>query len=113
MKRLRRIAAHRLWRPQGVVEHPVVTLTAEGELVSVESAADPDRLAATEFYAGVLVAGFPADYRSAFAAMQAQGGDLGEWLAQRVPADPGVWVVIGGVDCARMQLTEKACIAAI
>ena len=113
MNRLRRIAAHRLWRPEGMVEHPLVTLSPEGRVVLVESVADPDRRAATEFYAGVLVAGFPADYRAAFAAMQARGGSLSERLPEVAPADPGRWVVISGIDYDTFRLTETARIEAL
>lgn len=111
--RFRRIAAHRLWRPQGVVAHPVVTLTPEGRIAAVETAADPDRIASTEFYAGILVPDFPADYRQAFAAMQQRGGSLAELLPHCVPAEAGRWVVISGIDYATLRLTAQARIAAL
>ena len=104
----RRIAAHRLWTPQGVVEHPVVTLSPEGRIAALETAADPDRMAATEFRAGVLVPDFPADYRAAFAELLREGGSLAELLPARVPAPGGRWVVICGLDYAEMRLTEQS-----
>ena len=62
----RRIASNLLWTPQGLVRHPLLTLGADGRVLSAEYCPDPDRLAATEFYAGLLVPDFPADYRAAF-----------------------------------------------
>ena len=67
----RRIASNLLWTPQGLVRHPLLTLGADGRVLSAESCPDPDRLAATEFYAGLLVPDFPADYRAAFDGMRA------------------------------------------
>ena len=69
----RRIASNLLWTPQGLVQHPLLTLGADGRVLSAECCPDPDRLAATEFYAGLLVPDFPADYRAAFDGMRAAG----------------------------------------
>ena len=55
----RRIASNLLWTPQGLVRHPLLTLGADGRVLSAECCPDPDRLAATEFYAGLLVPDFP------------------------------------------------------
>ena len=66
----RRIASNLLWTPQGLVRHPLLTLGADGRVLSAECCPDPDRLAATEFYAGLLVPDFPADYRAAFDGMR-------------------------------------------
>lgn len=67
----------------------------------------PDRLAATEFYAGLLVADFPADFRPAFERMRAEGGDLAE-LLPRMVVEGGVWVVISGLDYAALRLTPQS-----
>lgn len=54
----RRIASNWLWTPAGFVRHPLVEADAGGRITSVATCADPDRLPATEFYAGILVPGF-------------------------------------------------------
>ena len=108
MNACRRIAAHLLWTEQGIVRHPLVTLTPDGRVVSVETLAEPDRSPATEFYAGLLVPGFPADYRAAFAALRAGGGALTELLPRIVPARPGRIAVLSGLDYAEMRLTAQA-----
>ena len=80
----RRIASNLLWTPQGLVRHPLLTLGADGRVLSAESCPDPDRLAATEFYAGLLVPDFPADYRAAFDGMRAAALPLSELLPRIV-----------------------------
>ena len=55
---MRRIAAHFLVDCGRVVPHPVVTLDDEGRIVSLEQWQQLDSLSSTEFYAGVLCAGF-------------------------------------------------------
>lgn len=113
----RRIAAHWLWTPQGLVHHPVVTLAADGGPAAVEVCAEPDRLAATEFYAGLLIFDFPADYAAAFAALCRDGRPLPELLprllAGRCPADEGCTVVVSGLDYATFRPTPQACIRCI
>ena len=87
----RRIASNLLWTPQGLVRHPLLTLGADGRVLSAECCPDPDRLAATEFYAGLLVPDFPADYRAAFDGMRAAALPLSELLPRIVTsADPEV-----------------------
>ena len=113
MKPARRIAAHRLWTPQGIVCNPVATLSAEGRLIEVECCAEPDRLPATEFYSGVLVPDFPADYAAAFAELQRRGGALAELLPAVVPARGGIAVVLSGLDYDRLQLTDCSRIEAV
>ena len=80
----RRIASNLLWTPQGLVRHPLLTLGADGRVLSAECCPDPDRLAATEFYAGLLVPDFPADYRAAFDGMRAAALPLSELLPRIV-----------------------------
>ena len=86
----RRIASNLLWTPQGLVRHPLLTLGADGRVLSAECCPDPDRLAATEFYAGLLVPDFPADYRAAFDGMRVAALPLSELLPRIAVADPEV-----------------------
>lgn len=67
----------------------------------------PDRLAATEFYAGLLVPDFPADYRAAFDGMRAAALPLSELLPQAVTPG-GVLVVISGLDYESLRLTPQS-----
>ena len=113
MKPARCIAAHRLWTPQGIVCNPVVTLSAEGRVLEVECCVEPDRLPATEFYSGVLVPDFPAEYAAAFAELQRRGGALAELLPTVVPACDGIAVVLSGLDYDRLQLTGRSRIEAV
>lgn len=55
---MRSIAAHYLIGEGGIVERPVVRFDEQGRVLSVEQWHHLDRLAATEFYAGALCAGF-------------------------------------------------------
>lgn len=95
-----------------MVRHPLVTLSPEGAVTDVTRCTEPDRTAGTEFYAGVLVPDFPADFRRVFARMQEEarcgGRTLPEQLAELVPAAAGVPVVISGIDYATMRLTARA-----
>lgn len=52
---LRRIASNFLWTPEGLLAHPLVEADAAGRILAVGRCADPDRLAGTEFYAGILL----------------------------------------------------------
>ena len=109
MAAARRIAAHLLWRPEeGFVRDPLVTLSPEGRLLAVSTCAEPDRLAATEFHAGLLVTDFPADYAAVFAAMCRDGRPLAEQLPQRVPAPGGCTVVLSGLDYDGLRLTPRS-----
>ena len=98
----RRIASNLLWTPQGLVRHPLLTL-----VLSAESCPDPDRLAATEFYAGLLVPDFPADYRAAFDGMRAAALPLSE-LLPRIVTPGGALVVISGLDYDSLRLTPQS-----
>ena len=93
----RRIASNLLWTPQGLVRHPLLTLGADGRVLSAECCPDPDRLAATEFYAGLLVPDFPADYRAAFDGMRVAALPLSE-LLPRIVTPGEALVVISGLD---------------
>ena len=97
----RRIASNLLWTPQGLVRHPLLTLGADGRVLSAECCPDPDRLAATEFYAGLLVPDFPADYRAAFDGMRAAALPLSE-LLPRIVTPGGALVVISGLEVVRL-----------
>ena len=67
----------------------------------------PDRLAATEFYAGLLVPDFPADYRAAFDGMRAAALPLSE-LLPRIVTPGGALVVISGLDYDSLRLTPQS-----
>ena len=103
----RRIASNLLWTPQGLVRHPLLTLGADGRVLSAESCPDPDRLAATEFYAGLLGPDFPADYRAAFDGMRAAALPLSE-LLPRIVTPGGALVVISGLDYDSLRLTPQS-----
>lgn len=106
---LRRIASNRLWTPQGVVSWPLVTLSADGRVLRVETCRDPDRRAGTEFYAGLLVCDFPADYRRAFDALLARSAEpLTVTLPPLLTPGCGVWVVLSGLDYATLRLTPQS-----
>lgn len=102
----RRIASNLLWTPQGLVRRPLVTFCGDGTFL-VETCAAPDRLPATEFYAGLLVADFPADYRRAFERLRAAADDLLTTLPQTV-VEGGIWVVLSGLDYAALRLTPQS-----
>lgn len=102
----RRIASNLLWTPQGLVRRPLVTFYGDGTYL-VETCAVPDRLPATEFYAGMLVADFPADYRRAFERLRAAEDDLSATLPQTV-VEGGIWVVLSGLDYAALRLTPQS-----
>lgn len=110
----RRIASNLLWTPQGLVRDPLLTLAADGRILSVTRCTAPDRLAATEFYAGLLIPGFPTDYRAAFARLcRHPETPLEELLRRIVPASPGLLVVLSGLDYPSMRLTAHAQILAL
>ncbi len=106
---LRRIASNLLWRDGRLLRDPLVSLTAEGRIAAVAVCPAPDRQPATAFYAGVLVADFPADSKEAFRRLAALAGrPLGEALAAvGCPAPGGVAVVLSGLDYATLRLTER------
>lgn len=104
---LRRIASNLLWTPQGIVRSPVVTFYDGDDAFVVETCSCPDRLPETEFHAGLLVADFPADFRGAFERLRASSGDLLADLPHTV-VPGGVWVVLSGLDYARMRLTAES-----
>lgn len=119
----RKIASNRLWTPGGVLRHPVVTLSAQGRIVGVAACDEPDRQPFTEFYAGLLVADFPADYRAAFerlrtlcaepaggvsAPQSGQPLSLDEALRRLVPARGGCLVALFGLEYAPLRLTAQS-----
>ena len=103
----RRIASNLLWTPGGIVRNPLLTLAPDGRVVAVESCSEPDRLAATEFYAGLLVPDFPADYRAAFDGMRVAALPLSE-LLPRIVTPGGALVVISGLDYDSLRLTPQS-----
>lgn len=106
---LRRIASNRLWTSGGIVRWPLVTLSAEGRVLRIERCPDPDRRAGTEFYAGLLVGDFPADYRRAFDALLTRLSEpLTETLPPLLRPGEGVWVVLSGLDYATLRLTPQS-----
>ena len=106
----RRIASNLLWTSGGIVRNPLLTLGPDGRVLAVESCPEPDGLAATEFYSGLLVPGFPADYRTAFERLCGDSATpLPELLAQTVTPG-GVLVVISGLDYDSLRLTPESLI---
>lgn len=104
----RRIASNRLWTPGGLVRNPLVTLDAAGRIRSVEVCPDPDRLPATEFYAGMIVPDFPPDYRAAFERLRREPDALSDALSRLLPAPDGVTVVLTGLDYSALRLLPQA-----
>lgn len=104
----RLVASNLLWSPQGVLSHPLLRLAADGRVLGVTRCDDPDRRAATEFRAGVVVPDFPADWRECFARLCAQRRPLTELLPRCCPAPQGVTVVISGIDYATWLPTPAA-----
>lgn len=96
----RKIASNRLWTPGGLVRDPLITLDAAGRILCVEVCRDPDRRPATEFYAGMIVPDFPADYRTAFDRLRRNPATFAAALSRLLPAPDGVAVVISGLDYA-------------
>ncbi|MEG1621980.1 MAG: amidohydrolase family protein [Alistipes sp.] len=78
----RRIASHRLLTPQGIVNNPLVEVAADGTILSVDTCDAPDRLACTEFYAGLLVPGLiNAHCHLEFSALRGQVAAGGGFVA--------------------------------
>lgn len=103
----RRIASNLLWTPQGVVRNPLVVFASDGRPLRVEQCADPDRQPATEFYAGLLILDFPADYAAFFGNWCAEQAPLRERLPLCVPAPQGIAVVLSGIDYDELRLTPQ------
>lgn len=106
---VRRIAAHLLWTPRGVVRHPLAEIVPDGRVRLVASCPEPDRLPFVEFRAGLLVPDFPADFREAFARLQTRPEvPLTAALQAVVTPCGGVPVVISGLDYDTLKLTPAA-----
>lgn len=106
---VRRIAAHLLWMPRGIVRHPLVEIAPDGRVRLVASCPEPDRLPFVEFRAGLLVPDFPADFQEAFARLQTRPEvSLAETLPAVVAPCGGVPVVISGLDYDTLKLTPAA-----
>ena len=103
----RRIASNRLWTPRGIVRDPLVEVAEGGRILSVRSCGEPDRPPATEFYAGLLVPGFPSDCRAVFERLRAASASLSDQLPGLVRSD-GVLVVISGLDYDTLRLTAQS-----
>ncbi len=108
----RRIASNLLWTPQGVLRNPLAVFGPDGRLLRIEQCAEPDRQPATEFYAGLLVLDFPADYAAFFPQWCAERASLSERLPHIVPASPGCPVVLSGLDYDTLRLTPRSRIIA-
>ncbi len=102
----RKIASNLFWSEGRLIRNPLLEVDVDGHLLSLTICEQPDRMAATEFYAGVIVAQFPDDYRNAFARMLAAGGTLCQLLGNQ-PAGSAL-VVISGLDYASMRLTPDS-----
>lgn len=87
------------------MRNPLVEFSPDGAIVSVVRCETPDREARTEFYAGVLVVGFPDDFRTVFATLTADR-PLFEQLAA-LPSG-GAVVVLSGLDYDRFYLTPES-----
>ena len=125
----RRIASNLLWTPQGLVRHPLLTLGADGRVLSAESCPDPDRLAATRTLIASLVmravrSGMPAyvlagddaegdaprtllDILASLDGMRAAALPLSE-LLPRIVTPGGALVVISGLDYDSLRLTPQS-----
>lgn len=122
----RKIASNLLWTPWGVVRRPLLELSADGRIVSADRCDDPDRSAATEFYAGLLVAGFPDDWLSAFEALRRRPEPLDTLLEEAtraayassfcpgpaadicLPAAAAPLVLLSGLDYTALRLTDRS-----
>lgn len=113
----RRIASNLLWTGSGFERDPLVVVSAEGALLGVERCADPDRRPFTEFCPGVVVCGFPREFRAAFdrliACRQRPLADLLRELRLPAPdaaaaSGTGCTVVLSGLDYAAMRLTGQS-----
>lgn len=105
---IRRIASNLLWRNGELLRNPLVTLNKAGCVVSVETCSEPDRMAHTEFWAGILVVDFPEDYASVFAQMKMQSGVPLPKLLMRLVSASGALVVISGLDYQTLCLTSQS-----
>lgn len=105
----RRIASNLLWTPDGLQRNPLVELGADGRILRITQCAEPDRMHSTEFYAGVLVPDFPADYRAVFTRMCAHTPPFLPDLLRSLPAGgEGVLAVISGLDYDTLHLTPRS-----
>ena len=109
MQHSRKIASNLLWTPQGIIRRPLIQVSAEGQVLSVDECPDPDREPLTEFYAGLLVADFDADYRAAFARLcNTPERPLSETLHTVITPGRGILVVISGLDFDTLRPTPHA-----
>lgn len=109
----RRIASNLLWTPEGVVRAPWVELGPDGRVRARGVWSEADRMAGTEFYAGLLVLGFPEEFRAAFERLCAAPEVP---LAQSLPelvSERGRAVVLSGLDYETLRLTPRARIRAL
>lgn len=106
----RKIASNLLLTATGGLLHdPLVELSAEGRIVTVRRCAAADREPFTEFYAGLLVADFPCDYRTVFERLKAAAPQpLDALLPPLLTPQKGVLVLLSGLDYARMTLTPRS-----
>lgn len=106
---IRRIASNLLWTAEGIVRNPLLEVAADGTVCRAGTCDAPDRVPFAEFYAGLLVPGFPADWQQAFARIAADAATpLDEQLRRLPPSPGGVLVVISGLDYERMLLTPDS-----
>lgn len=102
----RKIASNLLWTPQGIVRNPMVTLSVGGSVCAVEVCDSPDNQPFTEFYAGLLVLDFPADYQTAFKWLRAQHQPLPE-LLPHLPKGSAI-VVLSGLNYTDLRLLSDS-----
>lgn len=91
------------------MSNPVAELAPDGTLRLTGRCAHPDSLPGTEFHAGLLVAGFPHDYRACFERLRAATRPLPE-LLPGVVREGGIAVVLSGLDYATLRLTPRSVI---
>lgn len=102
-----------------MLHNPLVTLTADGQILCVEPCAEPDRMAATSFYAGVLIPASLADRLSALCRQQplsaaplpellaAAAADLPSELCEVAPDHCCGLAVVSGLDYETLRLTPQ------
>lgn len=102
-----------------MVRTPLVTLSADGQIFCVELCAEPDRMAATSFYAGVLIPASLVDSLSALCRQQpvpttllpellaAAAADFTPELCDVAPGHRCGLAVVSGLDYDTLRLTPQ------
>ena len=106
----RKIASNLLLTADGrLLRDPLIELSTEGRIVSLGRCAAADREPFTVFYAGLLVVGFPPDYRTCFEQLKAAPPQpLHELLPPLLDPQEGVLVLLSGLDYEHLRLTPRS-----